>query len=285
MMGVSMAFFSPQRDDLRGQPHELTGRERMLAREARFSKWDGSQTVPDLEADEILEALADDLMSEGDVEAALRRLMERGWQSGDPTRRDLSGLQDLMQRLQQRRRELLERYNLGDTLSGIREELESIVQEERTGVQRRLDDAARPPSRPTARRAASDPTGGTSRQRHDAETPATATPTSDRRRDPASRAARTTAGAVGPAAASSRTDPGSALRPAAASALASTIAAAALHAPRHGREAARPARRAAAGPRRPDPAASRSTTSWSRARASGSTRCSNACATRCSTST
>ena len=138
-----MGFFSPDRDDLRNPAGTLGPREPGLAREARYSQWDGSQTVPDLEADEILDALADDLMSEGDLAAALRRLMERGWQSGDPTRPDMAGLQDLMQRLQERRRELLERYNLGDTLSGIREELESIVAEERSGVQRRLDEAAR----------------------------------------------------------------------------------------------------------------------------------------------
>jgi uncharacterized protein with von Willebrand factor type A (vWA) domain len=71
----------------------------------------------------------------------------------------MAGLQDLMQRLQQRRRDLLERYNLGDTLSGIREELESIVAEERAGVQRRLDDAARaqPMSAPTDRAEAAQP--------------------------------------------------------------------------------------------------------------------------------
>jgi uncharacterized protein with von Willebrand factor type A (vWA) domain len=150
-----MAFYTPDRDALRGAPTELRGRDRLLLRDSRFSRWDGSQTVPDLDADEILDALADDLMSEGDLESALRRLMERGWQSGDPTRPDMAGIQDLLRRLQERRRELLERYNLGDTLSGIREELESIVDEERTGVQRRLDDAARPQSRQEA------PTGPT----------------------------------------------------------------------------------------------------------------------------
>src|SRR5947209_447079 len=120
----------------------MAARDQLLIPRARYSRWDGSQSLPDLEADEILDALADDLMSEGDVESALRRLMERGWQSSDPTRQDMAGLQDLLQRLQQRRRELLERYNLGDTLSGIREELESIVGDERAGVQRRLDEAA-----------------------------------------------------------------------------------------------------------------------------------------------
>ena len=148
---AAVAFYSPDRDDLRDAGAPLDARERLLARHATFSRWDGSQTVPDLEADEILDALADDLMSEGDLEAAFRRLMERGWQSSDPTRRDLAGLQDLMQRLRDRRQELLQRYNLGDTMSGIREELEGIVAEERAGVQRRLDEAARPspPRSPT----------------------------------------------------------------------------------------------------------------------------------------
>ncbi len=139
-----MSFYSPERGDLDARSLESTAADRLLAREARFSKWDGTQRLPDLEADEILEALADDLMNEGDVAAALRRLMERGWQSGDPTRQDMAGLRDLMRRLAERRQELLERYNLGDTLGDIRQELESIVAEERSGVERRLDDAARP---------------------------------------------------------------------------------------------------------------------------------------------
>ena len=54
--------------------------------------WDGSQQVADLEADEILDALADDVMAEGDLAEALRRLMERGWRTGDPTRGDMAGL-------------------------------------------------------------------------------------------------------------------------------------------------------------------------------------------------
>ena len=57
-----------------------------LARAARYSAWDGSQEMADLDAHEILRALADDVMAEGDLAEALRRLMERGWRTGDPTR-------------------------------------------------------------------------------------------------------------------------------------------------------------------------------------------------------
>jgi uncharacterized protein with von Willebrand factor type A (vWA) domain len=113
-----------------------------LPRQARFSRWDGSQQLPDLDADEILRALSDDMMAEGDLASALRRLMERGWQSGDATRPDMAGLQDLMDRLRQRRQDLRERYGLDDVLGDIRRELGEIVSQEREGVQERLDRAA-----------------------------------------------------------------------------------------------------------------------------------------------
>ena len=64
-----------------------------LARQARYSRWDGTQSIVDLEADEILDALAEDVMAEGDLGEALRRLIERGWRGSDPTRQDLAGLQ------------------------------------------------------------------------------------------------------------------------------------------------------------------------------------------------
>jgi uncharacterized protein with von Willebrand factor type A (vWA) domain len=104
--------------------------------------------VADLDADEILDALADDVMAEGDLSEALRRLMERGWRTGDPTRGDLAGLQDLMERLQRQREEMLERYKLNDVLGDIRRELEEIVAQERSGVERRLDQASAPDADP-----------------------------------------------------------------------------------------------------------------------------------------
>ncbi len=40
----------------------------------RYSRWDGSQSVPDLDADEILSAISDDLLADGDLWSALRRM-------------------------------------------------------------------------------------------------------------------------------------------------------------------------------------------------------------------
>ena len=111
---------------------------------ARYSRWDGSQHVADLDAAEILDALADDVMAEGDLAEAIRRLMERGWRTGDPSRGDMPGLRDLLERLERRREELLDRYQLNDVLGDVRREIDEIVAEERAGVERRLDRAAKP---------------------------------------------------------------------------------------------------------------------------------------------
>jgi uncharacterized protein with von Willebrand factor type A (vWA) domain len=134
--------YTPDRRDLRDSGTGIEPPEQVLARAARYSQWDGSQAIPDLAADEILDALADDMMAEGDLEAALRRLMERGWRSPDSTRGDMAGLRDLMDRLARRREELLDRYKLGDVLADVRRELDEIVADERAGVEARLDRAA-----------------------------------------------------------------------------------------------------------------------------------------------
>jgi uncharacterized protein with von Willebrand factor type A (vWA) domain len=146
--------YSPDPRDLVGRVPRADDPVAELARRARYSRWDGSQSLPDLDADEILKAVSDDVMAEGDLAEALRRLIERGWRSGDPTRPDLPGLQDLMERLARRREELRERYDLGDVLGDIRRELEEIVADERAGVERRLRNAAQDaPDAETARAA------------------------------------------------------------------------------------------------------------------------------------
>ena len=151
-----MTAYSPDPRDLAGRVPVPPAADATLAGRARYSRWDGTQRLPDLEADEILKALSDDVMAEGDLAEALRRLMDRGWRSGDPTRPDLPGLQDLMERLARRREDLRERYDLGDVLGDIRRELEEIVADERSGVERRLERAAEDAPDPDTARVAQD---------------------------------------------------------------------------------------------------------------------------------
>ena len=138
------ASYTPDPRDLETPAASATTRDPLLARAARYARWDGTQTVPALDADEIIDALADDVMAEGDLAEALRRLMERGWRTTDPTRPDLAGLNELRERLRRRREELQERYQLRDVLADVRQELDEIVAEERAGIERRLDEAATP---------------------------------------------------------------------------------------------------------------------------------------------
>ena len=139
-----MSAYSPDPNDLEAPAAIAAGRDPLLARAARYARWDGTQRIPALDADEILDAMADDVMAEGDLAEALRRLMERGWRTSDPSRPDLAGLNDLRERLRRKREELQERYQLRDVLADVRQELEEIVAQERAGIERRLDEAATP---------------------------------------------------------------------------------------------------------------------------------------------
>src|SRR4029450_6677725 len=55
--------------------------------------------------------MTDDLLSHGDLHAALRRMLQQGLR--DRNGEELMGLRDMMQRLRERRKEMLERYDPG----------------------------------------------------------------------------------------------------------------------------------------------------------------------------
>ncbi len=119
----------------------------------RYSRWDGTQRLEPLDADEALAAMRDDLLADGDLTAALRRLLERGM-TGSPDRDDagLAGLRDLLQRISAERRQTLERYGLGDVMPELRQRLEHVVETERRGIDRRVAEAAGESGTPELRR-------------------------------------------------------------------------------------------------------------------------------------
>ncbi len=105
----------------------------------RYSRWDGSQQVPDLDADELLDEMADDVLSDGDPRRALQRMMRQGFRP--PQGQRMPGLKDLLDRLRQRRQEQLDRYDPGSSLEDIARKLDQIIQTEREGIERRLGEA------------------------------------------------------------------------------------------------------------------------------------------------
>jgi uncharacterized protein with von Willebrand factor type A (vWA) domain len=104
----------------------------------RYSRWDGTQQLADLDADDLLAAMSDDLMSDGDLRNALRRMLQRGLH--DPTGMRQPGLQDLLERLRKRRQQQLDRYDLGSALEDIKKKLDEVIRTERAGIERQVPD-------------------------------------------------------------------------------------------------------------------------------------------------
>jgi hypothetical protein len=103
-----------------------------------YRNWDGTQQILPFDADAIMEAISEDLLGDGDLKRALRRLMQQGYQPRDQER--MMGLRDMMERLRQRRQEMLKRNNLGGMMDEVNKKLEEIIQTERQGIERRVEE-------------------------------------------------------------------------------------------------------------------------------------------------
>src|SRR5215471_15175296 len=97
-------------------------RHLLMARLSRYSRWDGTQAVPDLDADELLSAMSDDLLAEGDL---------------------MPGLQDLLKRLQQQRKQRLDQYDLSSVLDDLKQKLKEIRDTEREAIEREVPPGAK----------------------------------------------------------------------------------------------------------------------------------------------
>src|SRR3989304_2935773 len=105
----------------------------------RYSEWDGTQEIPALDPDDILAGLTDDLMNFGDLQHALRNLLQRGLRN--PLGQRMQGLRDLLQQLRQQRRQTLDRYNLNSVFEDIKKRLDEILSLERGTLGSRPDEA------------------------------------------------------------------------------------------------------------------------------------------------
>src|SRR6202049_3991736 len=103
----------------------------------RYSRWDGTQKLEDIDAGGVLDALSDDLMNYGDLNAALQRLLR--W--GSP---NMTGLEQLLKQLREARERELGKYNLDSTVEQLREEVQKVIDTEKAGIDRRLNESATP---------------------------------------------------------------------------------------------------------------------------------------------
>src|SRR2546429_74048 len=105
-----------------------------MSSRSRYSRWDGTQNLDEPDPDDVLDARSDDLMSYGDLSAALQRLYR--WGAGD-----MPGLEQLLRQLRERRERELSRYDLDSTVESIREQLQDVIDTERVGIDRKVDEA------------------------------------------------------------------------------------------------------------------------------------------------
>lgn len=104
----------------------------------RYSRWDGTQQVFPVHEDDLMEQLSEHLMQYRDVSSALRSIAQRGVRGRFG--QSLPGIQELLQRLRSLRQQTLERYDLGSVLEDIEGRLRDIVETERRGIQRHLEE-------------------------------------------------------------------------------------------------------------------------------------------------
>jgi uncharacterized protein with von Willebrand factor type A (vWA) domain len=107
----------------------------------RYSRWDGTQAFPDLDADDVLDEIADDVLGYGDLKSALQRLLQQGMRPPDGQR--MPGLKDLLDKLRQQKAQRMQRYDLGSSLEDIAKKLDDVVKTERAGIERGLQGSER----------------------------------------------------------------------------------------------------------------------------------------------
>ena len=103
----------------------------------RYSRWDGTQQINPISPEEILRALSDDLLNEGDLNLAMQRLFRFGFHGENGER--FPGLREMMERLRQRQQQQLQRYDMGSVLADIEEQLDRIKAAERSTIDERVE--------------------------------------------------------------------------------------------------------------------------------------------------
>ena len=110
-----------------------------MASRFRYSRWDGTQTGFELDADAAFDELTDELLYHGDVNAALRKMMQEGMRDRDGNQ--LKGLRELLEQLREERQNRLDQHDLGGVYDEINDELNDLIDEERHAIENALRDA------------------------------------------------------------------------------------------------------------------------------------------------
>lgn len=103
-----------------------------------YSAWDGSQSGFDLTASDIMAEINDDLLYHGDVNAALRRMMQSGFEANGER---IQGLREMLDKLRQERQERLDQHDLGGVYDEIADDLNDVIDTERQSLDQLAEQA------------------------------------------------------------------------------------------------------------------------------------------------
>jgi uncharacterized protein with von Willebrand factor type A (vWA) domain len=93
----------------------------------RYSRWDG-RTRDSLDSESVFDQLNDYMNDSGDLQQAMRRLMQKGIKRGE---NQTKGIDDLLSQVAREMRKLYDEYRLQSAMDEVQEQLESIVDQER----------------------------------------------------------------------------------------------------------------------------------------------------------
>src|SRR5215475_13029923 len=92
----------------------------------RYSRWNGRGRDA-LDSESVFDQLNDYMNDTGDLQQAMRRLMQKGVKQGE---KQTKGIDDLLSQVAREMRKLYDEYRLQSAMDEVQEQLESIVDQE-----------------------------------------------------------------------------------------------------------------------------------------------------------
>lgn len=102
-----------------------------------YSKWDGSHDF-DLDTEKLMDELGKQIFRHGNLSQALRAIQRYGLRGQN---QQMPSLEKMAERLRRMKQDRLSQYNLDSVMDEIKEKLDKILDTERKGIQKKLEEA------------------------------------------------------------------------------------------------------------------------------------------------
>ena len=93
----------------------------------RYSRWDGNLRDA-LDSESVFDQLSDYMNETGDLQQAMRRLMQKGVKQGE---KQTKGIDDLLSQVAREMRKMYDEYRLQSAMDEVQQQLDSILDQER----------------------------------------------------------------------------------------------------------------------------------------------------------